>query len=167
VLKPLPLIGQAVVYLVFAVFLGFFSDSPAYVHFPPEKALIKLSFTHGGERKGGCRRRTAEELAALPPNMRKPMDCPRERVPLLMELEVDGEVFLHRWLAPTGLARDGQSHIYERIQVTPGRHLVIARLRDSERPEGYDYVSERAINVRSGQSLAIDFRHEMGGFVFK
>ncbi|MBM3557275.1 MAG: hypothetical protein FJX47_17175, partial [Alphaproteobacteria bacterium] len=55
---------QVVIWAVFAVTLGVLSVWPEYRHFPPDQAMIKLSFNHGGQKKG-CRDRTPEELAKL------------------------------------------------------------------------------------------------------
>jgi hypothetical protein len=77
--KPLGYLGQGAVYLLLGLGIGYFSDRPAHTHSPPDMALIKLSFAHGAQKED-CRRRTAEELAKLPPNMRRPMVCSRERL---------------------------------------------------------------------------------------
>ena len=86
-------IGQIIAYAGFAAVVGFLATRPAYTYLDPEKALIKLSFSHAGAHKEECRRRTQEELARLPPTMRRPLDCNRERVPLLIELEIDQFIF--------------------------------------------------------------------------
>lgn len=158
--------GQAVVYALFIAILGYLSDSPAYEHFPPDRALIKLSFAHGGARKGGCRKPTAEEIAQTAANMRRKLICPRERVPLLVELEVDGEVQLRESLAPSGLALDGPSRIYRRIELPAGAHRIVARLRDSERDQGFDFENGVDVTLRPGQNFVVGFRAEFGGFVF-
>jgi hypothetical protein len=54
----------------------------AYRHLASDQALIKLSFTRVGKPVGDCRKLSAEELAKLPPNMRAPTVCPRERSPV-------------------------------------------------------------------------------------
>ena len=82
--KPVAIVGQIVLYGAFAAFIGFFATSPRYQHLAPDQALVKLSLAHFGDRE--CRKRTAEELKQLPPNMRAPMECPRERSPLTIEL---------------------------------------------------------------------------------
>lgn len=160
-------VGQGFVYLLLAVGLGYFSDSPAYTHFPPDLALIKLSLTHGGKPKGECRRLTAEEIAALPQNMRRPLDCPRERLPLLVDLTIDGANLYHAWLPPGGWAGDGPSQVYQRFVVEPGSHRITARLRDSAREEGFDYAGEIETTLTPGQNFVIEFRSETGGFTFK
>lgn len=164
--SPLGYVGQGAVYLLLALGIGYFSDRPAYTHFPPEMALIKLSFAHGANKEE-CRRRTPEELAELPPNMRRPMVCSRQRLPVAVELLLDGEPLYQAVLPPTGLAGDGPSRAYERFPVPPGRHELTARLRDSDRTEGYDFERATVIELAPAQSLAIDFRAEMGGFVFR
>ena len=82
--------GQAVLYGLFALAIGVFSHWPSYRHLAPELALIKLSLVHAGKPVGDCRQQTAEELAKLPPNMRAPTRCPRERSPVTVELDIDG-----------------------------------------------------------------------------
>jgi len=160
-------VGQAAVYGLIALALGYFSDSPAYTHFPPDRALVKLSLVHAGAPAGECRRRTADELAELAPNMRKALDCPRGRLPLLVELSLDGALLYRESLPPTGLSGDGPSRTYQRFTVAPGRHVLAARLRDSARTDGYDYEREAEVELAPRQSLAIDFQAETGGFVFR
>lgn len=160
-------IGQAGVLALFAVFIGYFAAGPAYTAFPADRALIKLSFSHGGGPISECRRLTAEELAKLPPNMRRPTQCPRERVPLLIELVVDDQVLFNGVRPPTGLSGDGPSRVYERFVVTPGAHRLVVRLRDTGRINGFDHEYATEVMLRAQQSLAIDFRPETGGFMLR
>ncbi|MEM7221824.1 MAG: hypothetical protein AAF495_02515 [Pseudomonadota bacterium] len=159
-------LGQILVYGVIALTLGIFANGPTYQRFPDDKAQIVLSFSHGAQRKGGCRRLSAEEIAELPANMKRLEICPRERLPVLVELQFDGELLFEARLAPTGLSGDGRSQVYRRFEVPPGTHRLVARLRDSERDQGFDYEREETIELSVGQSLVIDFRSEMGGFLF-
>lgn len=164
--KPLGYLGQALVYGLLALGIGYCSDRPAHTHFPPDMALIKLSFAHGA-RKEECRPRTAEELAKLSPNMRRPMVCARERLPVAVELLLNDQPLYQAVLPPTGLAGDGPSRVYQRFAVPPGRHELTARLRDTDRAEGFDYERTVVVELAPAQSLAIDFRSEMGGFIFR
>jgi hypothetical protein len=159
--------GQIAVYGLFAALLGIFSDTPSYRYFPPEQALVKLSFAHGAARKGECRRLSPEELRKLAPNMRKPVVCPRERLPVHVELEMDGALLYSASLPPTGLSNDGPSQVYKRFAVSAGKHRLTARLRDSARESGFDYERETTVELAAGRSFAIDFRADMGGFVFE
>jgi hypothetical protein len=159
-------LGQAAVYSALAALLGYFSDSPAYVHFPADEALIKLSLIHGG-RKESCRTRTPEELERLAPNMRRAVVCSRERLPVVVELKLDGHDLYRAVLPPTGLFGDGPSQAYARFPVAPGPHELGMKLRDTARIEGWDYGREEDIDLKPLQNLAIDFRAETGGFLIK
>jgi len=163
--RGLAYLGQGVFYLAFATLIGVFANGPAYTHFPPDRAQIKISFSHGGKHKGGCHKRTRAELAALAPNMRRPTSCPRERVPLYFELNMDGKELLAVSLPPSGLFKDGQARIYKLLKVKPGRHVLVLRLRDSERTEGFDYESTEVVTLKPLQNLVIDFRPVAGVFV--
>ncbi len=157
-------LGQFVVYAAFMAMLGYFATMPAYTYVDPGSAVITLSFGHAGARVSECRRLTPEEIAALAPNMRRPMDCPRGRVSLLVEFELDGETLYRASLAPSGIAGDGASSVHERFVVAPGRYRVTVRLRDSRRAEGFDYEMEEDIELVPGQHLVVDFRAGTGGF---
>jgi len=160
----LQIAGQAAMYAAFVAVIGYFASLPAYTYVDPGAAVITLSFGHAGERTSACRRLTPEEIAELPPNMRRPMDCPRGRVSLLMELEIDGEPVYRDWLPPSGLAGDGASTVYERFIIAPGRHRITARLRDSRREQGFDHELDESVELAAGQHLVIDFRADTGGF---
>jgi hypothetical protein len=98
--------------------------------------------------------------------MRRPLDCPRERLPVVVELVADGKVLLQAALPPSGLSGDGPSQVYHRFLVEAGPHEITARLRDSDRTEGYDYERSATLELRPAQNFVIDFRADAGGFVF-
>jgi len=164
-ISPLRLVGQAVVYAGFAALIGYFSSAPAYRYFGGDDAILTVSFSHGAQRKGECHKLSREELAKLPPNMRKPVSCPRERLPVVVALDLDGHRLYEASLPPTGLAKDGPSHVYERFVIPAGRHTLVARLRDTNRSEGFDYDASFDIVLAPAQNLALDFRRDIGGFV--
>ena len=158
--------GQLGLYAAFAVAVATFSGYPPYTRVDPGNAVNKLSFSHAGERREPCRTLSAEELAALAPNMRSGVDCVRARVPVTVELEIDGERVYRAALTPSGLANDGPSSVYERFEVPAGRHRVQVRLRDSRRERGFDYERSVEIGLEPRQSFVIDFRAQRGGFQF-
>ena len=159
--------GQALIYAAVAAVVGTFSIAPSYTHFPPEKALITLSFAHGGKPKGGCRSLSKSERAGLAPNMRRKRICPRRRLPVHIELDIDGRAIYKADLPPTGLSGDGPSRVYRRFVVPTGRHRLFARLRDTARRTGDDYRKEATVTLTPGQQFVIDFRQSLGGFVFQ
>jgi hypothetical protein len=158
--------GQAIAYTLFAMVVGYFATQPAYTHLDPGKAQIKLSFGHAGEHTTACRRLTQEELNQMAPNMRRPLDCPRGRLPVLIELELDGELLYRAEVPPSGLAGDGVSTAYKTFAVDPGQHQLVARLRDSNRSEGFDYEKASGITLSPQQNFVIDFHPSRGGFLF-
>lgn len=159
-------IAQFIAYALFALVVGYFATQPAYTHLDPDRALIKLSFSHAGEHSQECRRLTQEELNLLPPNMRRPMDCQRGRLSLLIELELDGEILYRDELPPSGLSGDGASTAYRKFPVSAGVHHLVARLRDTRRDDGFDYEQAAEITLTPQQNFVIDFRPELGGFLF-
>ena len=156
--------AQGLVLVLIMAAIGFLANRPAYTNFPEDKAMVRLSFSHGGLRPD-CRRRTPEELAALPPNMRAPMDCPRGRLPVMVELDLDGAPLYHALLPPGGLQGDGPSRVHRGFAVSPGTHTISVRLRDSDRTEGFDYTKEVTLDLAPRQNLVIDFKTDAGGFV--
>jgi hypothetical protein len=160
-------LGQFIAYALFAAVIGYFSTRPAYTHLAADEALIKLSFSHAGAHVHECRKLTQAELDRLPPNMRRPMECPRARVALLVELELDGKTLYRDTLPPSGLSGDGASTAYMKFPVTVGTHHLVARLRDSRRTDGFDYEQAVTLNLTPQQNFVIDFRPERGGFLFQ
>lgn len=165
--KILRFAGQLLAYALFMGVVGYLSASPSYTHLPEDQALIKVSFSHAGEPISECRRLTPDEIAKLAPNMRRPTDCPRERVPLLLRLDLDGEPVLEETLAPTGLWGDGPSSVYRKIPVAAGRHELVLKLRDSRREDGFDYDEVRTAELIPGQNFVVDFQPSMGGFMLR
>lgn len=160
-------LGQAVVYGLIALGIGSFSNKPEVEYFPAEKAQIKMSFTHGADRVEECRRLTPEEIAKLPPRERRPHTCGRERLPVRVQLVVDGVSIYDEVVQPSGLSRDGPAHVYRKFAVDPGRHEITARLRDSDRAEGFDYERRVSLELAPLQNLAIDFRSDQGTFIVR
>ncbi|OGA52474.1 MAG: hypothetical protein A3G24_28780 [Betaproteobacteria bacterium RIFCSPLOWO2_12_FULL_62_13] len=159
-------IAQALLYLPFMVLIGYFSTSPAYRHLGADQALIRLSFSHAAQRIGECRQRTPEELAKLPPNMRAPLVCPRERAPVAIELEIDGKLVYQAAASPSGFTRDGAATVYQRLPIAAGRHRFTARLNDRVAP-GFHYERDVTLDLEPGRVLVIDFNASQGGFLFK
>jgi hypothetical protein len=159
--------GQALFYGGFAAAIGLFASWPKYNQMPEGSSQVKLSFNHSGARLEECRRLTAEELAKLPSTQRRPSNCTRARLPVTVQLLIDGRPIYDAVLEPGGLSGDGQAQTYEKFTVPAGHHLIEARLRDSKRSEGFDYESRFDAELAPWQSLAIDFKAEQGGFLFR
>ncbi len=129
-----------------------------------EKKALRLS--HAGKRKVECRRRTREELAKMPANMRASKECPRERWPVYVEMELDGKAIMGESARPKGLAKDGPSIFYRAFPVTAGTHGLSLSLRDKG-DAGTDYRKQQEIELAPGQVLAIEFDASKGGFILQ
>ena len=160
-------LGQFLLYALFAGVIGVFSRWPVYQHLAPDQALVKLSFTHSGKPVGDCVRQSEAELAKLPPNMRAPIKCPRERSPVTVEVDIAGVTALRRSAAPSGLSRDGASAMYQRLVVPAGEQRLAVRLNDDARRAGFTYQRDVTVKLAPAQVLVIDFDAEKGGITFQ
>jgi hypothetical protein len=159
--------AQIGVIVALAAGVALFADWPRYHQIAPESAVVKLSFTHGSNRQAECRRRTPEELAKLPPNMRKPLECPRRRGPVYVELDLDGRTIYQASLPPSGISGDGPSRVYQRFVVPAGPHALAVRMRDTPRGEGFDHATSAAIVLAPEDNFVVDFGGAASGFVFR
>jgi hypothetical protein len=141
------ILGQVALYALFIAFIGYFATSPAYTFLPQGQALIKLTFSHAGQRKQPCRERSAEELAEMPKHLRKKRDC-----------------IYSATISPSGLSHDLASPVYERIRLPAGEHRLQVSMRDDIHSEGYNYTLDRVVTMLPAQILVIDFDSENGKF---
>ena len=163
--KPVAIVGQVVLYGAFAAFIGYFSTAPRYKQIGDDIALIKLSMSHLGDRE--CRKRTPEELAKLPPNMRAPLDCPRARSDIRLVVELDGKPMFETLMHPTGLAKDGISTVYKRFELKAGTYRLAVKMNDNLVNPGFNHVKEAEVTLKPAQVLVIDFNPDKGGLFFQ
>ena len=151
-------------FVAFAVFVAYFSASPAYQYAPADRAQVKISLSHAAERVAECVRLSPEEVAELAPNMRRTETCERERLPLMIEMIIDGNVVLAKQAPPSGLWGDGPASVYERLSLPPGAYELQVRLRDTARETGWDYTLTEDVELVAGRYLTVSFKADSGGF---
>lgn len=149
-------VGQAVAWLVFAALVGVFAHWPVFSQIPEDYGELTLSLAHLTERVGPCIQRTPEELAELPPNMRIPEECPRERVPAVIEVTVDDRTLLARSVRPAGLFSGGRVYLVESWPLPAGTYTLQLRLRDSPREQGFDKEQQFELRLSRGASAVLD-----------
>ena len=159
-------IGQAVLYGCFAVALGVLSRWPAYHPLPPDTAEVKVSFLHYGQRVEECRPYTEAEKAKMAANMRKSMKCGRERSPVDIEVDIDGEPVLSHTATPSGLSRDGASTMYRRLDVPAGERRITVRFQDSMSAPESLRTAEKVVDLKPAQVLVVDY-DQRDGIVFQ
>ena len=159
--------GQFVVIATLFAAVAAFSDWPAYRQIPRGSAIVMLTFVHGADRKAECRRLTPQEIAKLPPNMRRVEDCPRGRRPIYVELDLNKKTLFSKSLPPTGLAGDGPSRVYQRFVMPARKYDIAVRMRDTARTAGFDHERRDSIDLAPDQLFVIDYRPESGDFIFR
>jgi hypothetical protein len=97
--------------------------------------------------------------------MRAPMKCERERVPVAIEVDVDGRTVYSHVAAPSGLSHDGASSVYRRIVLGAGEHRIAVRMRDVP-GAAFNHVREATVRLAPAQVLVIDYDAEKGGITF-
>jgi hypothetical protein len=123
-----------------------------------------LSFSHAGQRVRECRKLTQDELNQLPPNMRKPEDCPRERLPIRVFFAVEETTLYDRTLAPTGLWHDGSATVYRRLEIPAGKQKMFIGMNDRGQADSFDYSLARVVDLAPGQHVVVEFDSERGAF---
>ena len=165
--RALRVAGQfAVIAALFAA-VAWLSDRPTYRQIPEGSGVMMLTFVHSADRRGECRRLSPEEIARLPPNMRRVQDCPRVRRAIYVELDVDGRNIYSASLPPAGIAGDGPSRVYRRFVLPARTYDVAVRMRDTARTEGFDHERRSSVELSPDQMFVIDYQPESGSFVFR
>lgn len=149
--------GIIAAFAVFAAVVGYFSESPDFSLRDAEQALLKLSISHQGELRYECRERSAEEMEDLPPNMRRPLDCPRERWPLQVTLRMNDRMLLNTEIPPTGLAKDGTAYAYRRLPIPAGEHTLSLTVLDSQDPGAEADRLTETLELTPGQVLVVEY----------
>lgn len=160
-------VGRAILYALFGAFVVYFSTSPTYRHLQPDEGLLRLSFRHPGKVAADCRARSPEELAKMPPQLRAQMDCPRERSPVKVRVELDGNLLFDETYQAAGLQKDGAASGYFRMPIPVGEHRVSVQFNDDVRVDGPTFTGERSIAVQPGQVVLIDLAPDRGGVVIR
>jgi hypothetical protein len=156
---------QVLNYAVFMLLVWYFSAAPPYTQLQPDQAVVTVAFAHAGKRIEECRQLSPEELARLPPNMRAPMDCPRERSPVTVQLLLDGELLIEEVAKAPGVYNDLGIDVYRSAKVPAGEHTLAVRMNDNMHVEGPMYTHEETVNLEPAQLLVIDFNSETGSFI--
>jgi len=155
---------QAINYTLFMGMVWFFSIKPPYHQLDEGQAVITLAFSHAAQLREACIKKTQEELMKLPPNMRIPMSCPRERSPVTVELYLDSELMTRHVLEAPGLHNDQGVDMFERIKVPAGKHQLRVWMNDDVNVEGATFRHEQAISLQPEQQILVDFHVATGGF---
>ncbi len=156
---------QVVNYTIFMFVVWYFSINPSYQHTAPDDSVIVLSFSHAGQLISECTKRTPEELAELPPNMRTPMKCPRQRSPIEVQLTLDNKVIFSEIFEAKGASGDWGVDVFKEFVVPAGDYHLKMQLKDSVLVDDYNYSYEKQVNITPQQLLLVDFQTHKGFIV--
>lgn len=159
--------GVALAWLLFAASALVFTIWPRFSQLKEGNAIISLSFSKAGQRLQECRQRSQEELNKLPPNMRQPADCPRQRHPVDVQFSADGQVLYQQSLSPSGFWKDGESTVYYRVEIPAGSHELFIGMNDSGRKDGFDYTGQTELSLSERQHMVVEFDHLNKSFIFR
>lgn len=160
-------VGVVLAWGLFAVVSLIFTVWPNFSQLAEGNAIISLTFSHAGQRLEECRKRSQEELNKLPPNMRKPSECPRERYPVRVSFSADDELLYEQSLSPSGVWKDGESTVYTRIELPAGNHKFFIGMSDSGREEGFDYTGQTELTLTENQHVVVEFNGLQETFIFR
>ena len=160
-------LAEILMYTVFIVVIGALSVWPPYQLIEKDRAMVSLVFSHAGDRIAECRILSQDELNKLPPNMRKPSDCPRERHPVRVELRSGKHILYADTLLPSGIWADGKASIYQRIEVAAGEHQIFIGMNDSGGSENFNSSNVATVNLRPGRNLVIQFDEQTAQFLIR
>lgn len=161
------LVNQALAYAAFAAVLGVFSVWPDYRPLDQQQAIVSLTYSHAAQRVEECRRLTQEELDALPPNMRKPQECPRERHDIQVVMRIDEKLVYSKTLSPSGLWKDGKATVYSRTAIDAGEYELSVGMNDSGSDTGFDYILRQRVKIEPGQNIVVTFDDPQETFVIR
>ncbi len=148
-----------------AAFLILLQRGAASPYRPPSAregvAWLNVSFSWLTRPVAPCRQPTPEELARYRPDIARSLAitgiCPRQRLPALLEVLIDGQPAIVREFVPRGLRRDGRVTGAERRAVAPGRHAVTVRLREARAFAISEHTEARLF--RSGDVWTLDLAY--------
>jgi len=158
---------EILAWAAFCVVIGLLSVWPSYGVVDVKDAIVTVTFSHAANRIGECRQLTQEELNKLPPNMRKPSDCPRERHPVRFELRSGDTVLYDDVLLASGIWSDGKANVYRRVVVPAGPHDLFVGMSDSGRDTGFDYEDIAHIDIAPGRNVVVRFNTELQQFTIR
>jgi hypothetical protein len=160
--KPLRFLLQGINYSVFMALVWYFASAPSVRLIGDDEGKITIAFAHAGQLREPCRMLSQEELNKLPPNMRKIDDCPRERSPVTIEVELDGKPFYSESLQPPGLFGDGGVDVFYSAKFPVGDHILSLKMNDSVRVEGFNHHFEQQVSIEPARILLVSFRNGQG-----
>ncbi len=150
-------LAQLLFFSALMVFAGYFSDSPAYQLLESGQTELKLVVRHSGNIIGECRALDTGEIAALAPNMRRPMVCPREKAPMRVELDLNNKREFTETITPSGLHDDGVLALFRKFTLDSGDLILHLRITENPDAGGLPRDYEKQFQVDAHSTLIVEY----------
>ncbi len=149
------------------ILLIFFLAAYGLAHVPAQKtspypAALVVSFQHPGQFEKirfspTPKKKKKNQLSHMQPRGMVVGAERRKRVPVRMEIYVDGKRILSKSYPPSGLFGDGASVALEVVPINPGAHRVEIRLGDTADPKEWSFTWKKEIIVNKHKQKVIFF----------
>lgn len=123
----------AVVAITGALGMAWASRAPERPY-PTEQGVIRLAWSARPERLENCRRRTDEELAAIPPHMRLRVVCDGVSARYRLEVRRDGLSEIDEIVRGGGARHDRPIYVLRDLPVSPGPIRLEVRFTRIDQP---------------------------------
>jgi len=130
--------GGGIMLFLPIVFIGIFSTWPSYQFYGPDESQLLLSFKKRTVKEHLCDEKELEaynvEMESLPKHMRaRGRECgSRARVPLEVNIWLDGEKSISKVIKPAGIHSDGVVFVFEKFTFKSGPHDIKITVRDQK-----------------------------------
>lgn len=166
--RALPPLARAAAGLVLATGLlaAISFEVPVYAS-APQYGMLKVAVrTEAPLREE--RTLSAGEQAGRLEHMRRPdLVVSRERLPLALIVEIDGQTALREVLLPRGFRQDGPTFGYTEVHLAPGEHRLTIRLASPQRDEAFAKEWDGTLTVVAGSVHVVSYGVLGEGFVVR
>ncbi len=122
---------------------------------------LVVSFNHSGAIVN-ARKLTPEERAKRLPHMRAQVNVARERTPVRLRVQVDGQTVFDDSFQPKGLSKDGPSIAVTRLPIAAGQHSVHVELADTIDANAWTKQWSEKVSFESNRTRVILFDTKAG-----
>ena len=152
----------AAIMLAFILGAGTFGFSNLTYRTPhsPELELV-VSFSHGGAILEP-RQLTKEELAKRLPHIRAQVNVTRERAPVRLRVQVDGQKVFDQLFQAKGLSKDGPSIAVARLPISAGPHQVRVEMADTADREAWTKQWSETVSFENHRIRVVLFDTKSG-----
>lgn len=156
----------------------------------PNRALLKINYFHLSDnvscdtkdfKKGVEQVRSqvndmtrkdnvseAGQIQSVSGNLVSALLCPRERVPVHLNIVIDDNPPVQQSFMPAGISNDGLTYVTYELEIPTGNHRVSINMVDSKVPSrsrGISFYKE--VNVSENEIVFIDFNEKLGKFYIR